>query len=136
MRGLVGRSLMTDPWVCIDCGARQADQGRCAACGHDDTLDARDEKVRELMHDVDRRLADRRDARFRWISVVCGMAIVFGLWLVPGYWGLRGRAYPGLPIFAEQWAFMALIAFGVGKLLEKYIGKPRFPYLQPDLTIR
>jgi hypothetical protein len=127
---------MTDPWVCIDCGARQADQGRCAACSHDDTLDARDERVRELMRDVDRRLADRRDARFRWIGVVGGMAIVFGLWLVPGYWGLRGYAYPGLPVFADQWALMALIGFGIGKLLHKLVGKPRFPYLQDDLTIR
>lgn len=122
--------------MCIDCGARQPEEGACRACGHDLTLDLRDEKVRELMRDVDLRLQQRREGRFRMIGVVVGMATIFGLWLVPGYWGLRGRVYPGLPMLFDQWALMALIGFGLSKLLEKKLSRPRFPYLTDDLTIR
>jgi len=126
---------MEQPWVCIDCGARQAAQGGCTACGHEATLDARDEKVRELMRDVDLRIALRWEGRLRALGVVVGMATIFGLWLVPGYWDLRGKLYPGLPLFADQWAFMALIAFGVIKVAEKKLVRRRFPYLRDDLTI-
>ena len=126
---------MSDGWVCIDCGARQPDEGACRACAHELTLDLRDEKVRELMYDVDLRLASRREGRFRMIGVVVGMATIFGLWLVPGYWGLRGHAYPGLPMFIDQWIFMALIGLGLSKLLEKKLARRRFPYLRDDLTI-
>jgi len=126
---------MTNPWVCIDCGARQEEQGACRACSHEDTLDARDEKVRELMRDVDMRLSDRREARLRFLGVGIGMVIIFGLWTVPGYWSLRGTLYPGLPLFIDQWAFMAIIAFGVIKGGEKLFFKRRFPYLQDDLTM-
>jgi len=123
---------MTDPWVCLDCGGRQANQGQCAACKHDDTLDLRDEKVRELMRDVDQRLADRRDGRFRFIGVAVGMVVVFALWLVPGYWTFR--SVYAIPLLIDQWIVMALIGFGVVKLLGKLV-KPRFPYLKSDLTV-
>jgi hypothetical protein len=126
---------MTDPWVCIDCGARQPEQGKCAACGHEDTLDARQEKVRELMRDVDLRLGLRREGRCRAIGVAVGIGTIFALWMVPGYWGLRGRLYPGIPLLLDQWFFMALIGFLVSKTLEKKLGKRRFPYLRDDLTI-
>jgi hypothetical protein len=55
--------------------------------------------------------------------------------MVPGYWALRGRLYPGLPIFADQWIFMALIGLGVSKLLFKYVGRARFPYLDEQHNI-
>jgi hypothetical protein len=126
---------MVKPWVCIDCGARQDDKGACAACAHEDTLDARDERVRDLMRDVDMRLTDRREGRLRFLGVGIGMAIVFALWMVPGYWSLRGKVYPGLPLFADQWMLMALIAFGVLKGGEKLFFKKRFPYLQSDMTM-
>lgn len=116
-------------WVCIDCGARQPAEGACAACRHELTLDTRDPKVRELMHDVDLRLAGQRESRFRFIGVLVGMTVIFGAWMIPGYWDLRGRIYPGLPVFADQWIFMALIGFGLAKLLEKSLNKKRFPYL-------
>jgi hypothetical protein len=122
-------------WVCIDCGARQAADGTCAACGHEMTLDTRDAKVRDLMYDVDLRLAQRREGRFRMIGVIVGMAVIFGLWMVPGYWPLRGRLYPGLPIFADQWIFMAIIGLLVAKVLEKKLSKKRFPYLDQNLDI-
>ena len=126
---------MTNPWVCIDCGARQEAQGACRACGHADTLDARDEKVRELMRDVDLRLTDRREGRLRFLGVGVGMALIFALWMVPGYWDLRGKIYPGLPMLIDQWLFMALIGLGVMKVGERVLAKRRFPYLGDDLTI-
>ena len=106
----------------------------CRACNHDDTLDARKEDVRVLMRDVDQRLADRRDGRMRFAGVVLGMAIIFSLWLVPGYWSLRGTIYPGLPLFFDQWIFMAIIGLAIVKLGGRLI-KPRFPYLTSDLTM-
>ncbi len=55
--------------------------------------------------------------------------------MVPGYWSLRGTMYPGLPMFIDQWLFMALIGHGLSKLLEKLYSKPRFPYLDDNLQI-
>ncbi|HEY5933935.1 MAG TPA: hypothetical protein VIU61_04855 [Kofleriaceae bacterium] len=123
---------MRDPWVCIDCGARQAEEGTCRACKHELTLDMKDAKVRELMYDVDLRLAQRREARFRFIGVAVGMVVVFGLWMVPGYWAARGTLYPGLPMLIDQWLLMAGIGFGTAKLLEKLYSKKRFPYLSDN----
>jgi hypothetical protein len=126
---------MTDPWVCIDCGARQAEEGACRACKHELTLDMNDAKVRELMYDVDLRLHQRRETRFRFIGVAVGMVVVFGLWLVPGYWAARGTVYPGIPMLIDQWLFMAGIGFGTAKLLEKMYSKKRFPYLNDNHEI-
>src|SRR5215813_4203245 len=104
-------------WVCVECGARQAEAGACAACGKGEVMDARREDIRELMRDIDMRLSDKRDAIVRWVGVIAGCAVVFGCWLIPGYWSLRGRLYPGLPFLFDQWALMILIAFGVIKLV-------------------
>jgi len=126
---------MTDAWVCIDCGARQAEQGACRACGHEATLDLGDPKVRELMRAVERRLAERDERRCRAVGFLCGIALVVALWFVPGYWEARSQAL-ALPVLLDQWLFMALIGFAVSKLLARLFSKPRFPYLQADLTIR
>jgi len=126
---------VTKTWVCIDCGGRQPTEGNCVACGHDPTLDIADEKVRELMRDVDLRLRLRRENRFRMIGVVVGMAVIFALWTQPAYWRARGTLYPGLPMLFDQWLFMALIGFGLSKLLEKMSKGTRFPYLRDDLSI-
>jgi hypothetical protein len=123
---------MTEPWVCIDCGARQAAKGKCHACGAEDTLDMQDIQVRELMRDCEQRLADQREKRHRLVGVVVGMATVFALWAVPGYWVLQQAM--GLPLFFDQWILMALIGFGLMKLLSLR-AKKRFPYLRPDLTV-
>lgn len=120
---------MTNPWVCIDCGARQAERGPCARCSKGDTLDARDERTRELMYDVDLRLAQKVEGRARFAGVVVGCGLIFALWLVPGYWSVRGSYYPGLPFFADQWLFMAVIGYVVSRVLEKKLTKKRFPYL-------
>ena len=121
-------------WVCIDCGARQPEQGKCRTCGHDDTLDLRDEKVRELMRDVDMRITDRREARFRYLGVGVGMAIVILLWTLPGYWDLRHH-YFALPALMDQWFLMAVIGLGIVKGGTKIFAKRRFPYLQDDLSV-
>ena len=126
---------MVNPWVCIDCGARQDETGACRACGHADTLDARDERVRELMRDVDLRRADRLETRLRFLGVGVGMAVIFGLWTIPAYWDLRGSLYPGIPMLLDQWLFMAVIGYAVSKGAEKLLARPRFPYLRDDLTI-
>ena len=126
---------MSDLWVCIDCGSRQPAEGNCRACGHELTLDLRDEKVRELMRDVDLRLRLRREGRFRLIGVLVGMGVIFALWMVPAYWRARGSVYPGLPLLIDQWLFMALIGLGLSKLLEKKFSGQRFPYLRDDLSV-
>lgn len=128
--------MADNQWVCIDCGARQAAEGSCAACNHEMTLDTRDEQVRELMRDVEDRLTRQRESRFRFLGVLAGMTIIFSLWVVPGYWDARGHVYPGLPFLSEQWIFMVLIGLGFAKILEKTVGKRRFPYLDPiTLTV-
>jgi hypothetical protein len=126
---------MGEAWVCIDCGARQSEQGACHACAHEVTLDLGDPEVRRLMRDVERRLAERRDSKFRTIGILYGMGIVFALWLVPGYWEARSMSL-ALPVLLDQWLFMALIGFAVARLLARVFGRPRFPYLQADLSIR
>jgi hypothetical protein len=98
-------------------------------------LDLRDPKVRELMRDVDRRLAERRERTFRMIGILCGMTIVFALWMAPGYWEVRNGTL-ALPVLLDQWLFMALVGFAVAKLLARLFGRPRFPYLQANLTVR
>jgi len=123
-------------WVCIDCGERQPAEGPCIACKHEMTLDTRDEQVRELMRDVDERLARQREGRFRFLGVLVAMTVVFIAWMIPGYWNARGRIYPGLPMFADQWILMALIGLGLSSLLTRYVGRKRFPYLDQNLTIR
>jgi len=87
------------------------------------------------MHDVDLRLQQRREGQFRLLGVVVGMGAIFALWLVPAYWSARGTWYPGLPMFFDQWLFMALIGLGLSKLLEKKLVKRRFPFLRDDLTL-
>jgi hypothetical protein len=86
------------------------------------------------MHDVDQRLADRREGRLRLAGVMIGMALIMGLWLVPGYWSMRGVVYPGLPLLFDQWIFMAIIGLAIVKLGARMF-KPRFPYLARDLSM-
>jgi hypothetical protein len=88
----------------------------------------RTEQVRDLMRDIDQRAHDRAETTSRWIGVVVGLAIVFGAWLVPGYWQLRQQVL-ALPFFSDQWFLMALIGFVVMKLVQRSLTKRRFPYL-------
>jgi len=117
-------------WVCLECGARQPQAGACAVCREPVTHDMSTEQVRELMRDIDLRSRDRGETLARWIGVVTGLAIVFGAWLIPGYWSLRGSVYPGLPFLFDQWLVMALIGLVVMKLLQRRLVRRRFPYLE------
>lgn len=120
---------MTNPWVCIECGGRQAEPGTCRACRKDEVLDANKEEVRGLMADVELRLGDRREARLRWGGVILAISIVVFAWTIPGYWQVRGDAYPGLPFLLDQWLFMTVLGFGFLKLGERVFTHKRFPYL-------
>ncbi len=95
-------------------------------------LDLANEQHVELLRDIDRRRIDKHSDRSRLIAVAISLAIMFTLWLVPGYWSLRGVYYPGLPFIADQFFFMIVIALGAWKLLERAAPKPRFPYLNSD----
>jgi hypothetical protein len=121
---------MAGHWVCLDCGERQTDEGACRACTHDTTLDLREPTVRLLMRDVERRLAERRQGRFRTIGAISGMAVVFGMWTLPGYWEARSMTF-ALPVLLDQWLYMAVIGLGIAWLLKRIFDKPRFPYLHP-----
>jgi len=115
--------------ACPECGHRQDAGERCATCSYDGMLDLANEQHVELLRDIDHRRRDKHSDRTRLLAVGISLAVVFGLWLVPGYWSWRGVAYPGLPFFADQWFFMIVIALGVWKLLGRTAPKPRFPYL-------
>ena len=114
--------LLAAPWVCATCGSHVAGPGTC--CG-EPRLDLREERVRDLLRDIDLRAEQRRETRARFLGTGIGVVAVIALWCVPGYWTLR-QAW-GLPFLADQWAFMILIALGVMKLLGR--GTKRFPYV-------
>lgn len=115
--------------ACPECGHRQADGARCAACGYDGVLDLDNAQHVELLRDIDDRRREKHSGRARILSVFIAMAFVVALWMIPGYWSLRGDVYPGLPLFADQWGLMIVIALGLWKLLERLAPKPRFPYV-------
>lgn len=83
--------------ACPECAHRQDDGTRCGSCGYDGLLDLGDSRHVELLRDIDRRRRDKYNDRARKGSVLIAMVVVGALWLVPGYWSVRGRWYPGLP---------------------------------------
>ena len=118
--------------ACPECGHRQTDGDRCATCSYDGLLDLDNERHVELLRDIDRRRRDKHTDRVRIISVGISLAIVFALWLVPGYWKARGLYYPGLPLLADQFFFMIVIALGISKLLARTAPASKFPYLDDE----
>jgi hypothetical protein len=125
---------MTEPWTCLECTARQATAGACARCGEPDTLDLRSENTRELVRDMAERRRHRAETTARWIGVAVGLVVVFGAWLIPGYWSLRGWVYPGLPFLADQWLFMIVIGVVVMKIAQRVLRDRRFAELASELT--
>jgi len=121
---------VTGSWICLECGARQPESGPCRACGKDDTLDGRSVEVRELMRDVETRLHHQRDTRFRFIGAGAGIVAIIALWFVPHYWEFRESM--ALPFYFDQWILMALIGFGLNRLLLARFSKPRFPYFDAN----
>jgi hypothetical protein len=118
--------------ACPECGHRQDDGPRCGTCGYDGLLELANPRHVELLRDIDRRRLDKHTDRVRMASVAISMLVVGGLWLVPGYWSARGRWYPGLPLLADQFAFMIALAYGVSKLLERTAPRSKFPYLSDE----
>ncbi|HET9623571.1 MAG TPA: hypothetical protein VFP84_19500 [Kofleriaceae bacterium] len=94
------------------------------------TLDLREPRVCLLMRDVERRLEDRRQGRFRMIGVLFGMAVVFGMWTLPGYWEARSMTF-ALPVLLDQWIYMAAVGLGTAWLLKRIFGRPRFRICSP-----
>ncbi|MGE0546399.1 MAG: hypothetical protein AB7O24_24710 [Kofleriaceae bacterium] len=125
---------MVNPWVCMNCGARMVEQGACGSCGHHVTLDMRDPQVRTFMRDTERRLHDQRAGKLRMAGLLLGMAVVFALWLIPGYDRLRLQVF-ALPVLMDQFILAAAAGLGLSKLLERRFARPRFPYLRADLSI-
>ena len=95
-------------------------------------LDLANDQHVELLRDIDRRRRDKHTDRVRLASVAISLIIVFALWLVPGYWSARGRYYPGLPLLADQFFFMIVLALGISKLLERTAPPSKFPYVDGD----
>lgn len=120
-------------FACTDCGQRQDAPGTCSRCSHEPVLDLASPDTVDLLYDIETRLRMRRESRIRIGAVAIAVGFVLALWTVPGYWAIRGRYYPGLPLFADQFAFMILLGLGLMKLLErKYKGVRRFPYVGDD----
>jgi hypothetical protein len=115
-------------WCCVLCGQRQDEQRPCPRCD-EDPVDLRQPDVRLLLEDIEDRQRDGRDRRRTWIAVAVAMVVVIGLWLVPGWWQLRGRLYPGLPFFMDQWAIMVLVALLTRWALARRPYRARFPFL-------
>jgi hypothetical protein len=123
--------VTTATWICVECGARQTEAGRCSRC-QAELLDGRLENVRELMADIDLRAALKRESRNRMIAVAVGIVPVILLWMVPGFWATRIELF-AMPMLADQWALMIGIALLATKVLERYAGvAKRFPYLDDN----
>lgn len=120
---------MDGNYCCTQCGNRQAGEGTCSRCGSDTIHDLRSRRTRDFMEEIESRLRDQREGRIRAASVIGGMGVVILAWFVPGYADLRGTAYPGLPIFADQVIFMIVAALGIHFALDRVFKGQRFPYL-------
>lgn len=118
-------------WICVECGGRQAEAGACQRCRTPAVLDGQLAHVRELMADIDLRRSLRREARQRMLSVALGIVPVFLLWLVPGFWATRLRLF-ALPMLFDQWLLMIGLALLAMRVLQRWPGAKRFPYLDDN----
>jgi hypothetical protein len=121
---------MDGNFVCTQCGNRQSAEDRCGRCGSDTIHDLRSRRTRDFLEEIEMRLRDQREGRIRAASVIGGMGLVIFLWFIPGYSDLRGSAYPGLPLFADQVAFMIVAALGIHFGLDRVFTRKRFPYVE------
>ena len=117
-------------FVCSHCGHRQPEDGTCRGCGSEFTLDLRRPDTRYFLEELELREERKREDRLRWIGVATGIAVVIGIWMIPGYGALR-RKIMALPLFLDQLILMVAVSAGIILLLEKLFRKPsRFPYLK------
>jgi hypothetical protein len=126
---------VSDPYAaglfaCSQCGHRQSAEDVCGRCRSDTIHDLRKSNTRELFDDIDMRLRDKIEGRVRAGAVVLSITIIILLWMVPAYREARGKAYPGLPLFADQVILMTLLALAILKVGESKLQRKRFPYLE------
>lgn len=116
-------------FICTQCSHRQPDKVPCASCGDDSPLDLDKPATIEFLREIEQRDRDRREGRVRMAAVLGGMGVILALWTQGWWWQWRARSF-ALPFFADQIAYMVLIAFGVIKLADVVLpAKRRFPVL-------
>ena len=114
--------------ACPECGHRQAAGEKCAACGYvDGMLSLDNDQHVDLLRDIDQRRQDKHEKRSRFLAVGIALAIVFALWLVPGYWTYEQRV--AMPFLFDQWALMIVIGFGLTLVFKQFRPKKLFPYI-------
>ncbi len=115
------------PFICGTCGKRYPAAGDCPACSGSALLDLRQETVLEMLEEFDDRAKRSRDQKLLWVGVVIGVAL---LSFVNGFefWQTLRRSTIVLPFFSDQILLMALLAWGVQRLLIKlYPARPVKP---------
>jgi hypothetical protein len=117
-----------EPFVCTRCAHRQDDDARCCRCGWD-VHDLRSSRTRDFLAQIEAQHRERCEGRIRAAAVLGGIGLVVAAWFIPGYWRLRGAAYPGLPLLADQVAFMLVIAVVADRIGVAKLVRPRFPFL-------
>lgn len=116
-------------WVCMDCGARQAEVGACRVCGEEPLVDLRKPQTRELLAEDDAHRRDKRQDRLRYamVPVAIVLTILMAVY-VPGI----NKLLLSLPFFTGYPLGMALLGFGLIVLVNRVFPyKPRFPYAAP-----
>jgi hypothetical protein len=98
------------------CGHRAKADGDCPFCRDSPLLDIRDDGVRELIREHDRRRRQSREQKFLWLAVIGSIIVVIAANIfIPNYQQLR-RETMALPFFLDQILIMAAIGY-VGQLL-------------------
>jgi hypothetical protein len=129
---MTSETIETAPleFVCAGCGQRQAGEGRCLRCGAEGVYDLRRPDTRFFLEELELREERRREERLRWVGVAAGIALVIGLWLIPGFGALR-RQIMALPLGLDQLILMVAVSYGIILLLERGFRRPtRFPFLK------
>lgn len=118
---------MEPTFVCADCGHRQHEPGKCAACASDPLLDLHDPRVIESLLDDDRRRKDERERKVLWASVIASVVIVL---VVSASVKLVALLLLSLPFFSGFILAMVGLALALMKgFAIAFPFRPRFPYL-------
>ena len=104
------------PFICGTCGKRYAAAGDCPDCPGSALLDLGKPSVPEMLEEFDDRSRRSREQRWLWVGVVVGVAILSVLNGFP-FWQTFRRLTITLPFFLDQIILMALVAWGVQRLL-------------------
>ena len=66
-------------YICFECRKQQDHDGKCDTCGFDAVNDLNNPETLSYIEQLRVSEMNKREARLRWIGVVAGMLIVFGL---------------------------------------------------------